>query len=318
MPSAFLSYSWDPEPHPTWVRELSSRLRSDGIESILDQWSAIPGDSLPQFMERAIRENDHVIVICTRKYKRKADNREGGVGYEGDIMTGEAFVLRNRRKFIPVLREGPWSEAAPSWLLGSYYVDMRGDSWDVNYPLLLDTLHKRLPEPPPVHAQGFRLLPDKSVLDTTSGLIWTNCRSEDLVNLDDLARMIQQVSQATGWKWRLPTDAEVKKVEKIEEYYPRPPIMVRLSASHPFFGQYEKGPWTNLLIKNVRQGDSTLHQGGVFDANRFYGAWSGMASLLKVDASHRAVEAESLRRRFMLRLVRPANDEDLKSSSVND
>lgn len=33
MATAFLSYSWDPEPHPTWVRELAGRLRSDGVES---------------------------------------------------------------------------------------------------------------------------------------------------------------------------------------------------------------------------------------------------------------------------------------------
>jgi hypothetical protein len=29
MATAFLSYSWDPEPHPTWVRELAGRLRSE-------------------------------------------------------------------------------------------------------------------------------------------------------------------------------------------------------------------------------------------------------------------------------------------------
>src|SRR6516162_10083610 len=108
MVTAFVSYSWDPEPHPTWVRKLSALLRNDGIKTILDQWHAIPGDNLPHFMEQAVRDNDHVIVICTPAYKRKADNREGGVGYEGDIMTGEAFVLKNRRKFIPVLRDEEW------------------------------------------------------------------------------------------------------------------------------------------------------------------------------------------------------------------
>jgi len=68
-----------------------------GVETTLDQWHAAPGDSLTQFMETAIRENDFVIVICTPKYKKKADRRDGGVGYEGDIMTGEAFVIKNRR-----------------------------------------------------------------------------------------------------------------------------------------------------------------------------------------------------------------------------
>jgi hypothetical protein len=58
MPSAFLSYSWDLEPHPNWVRGLSARLRAEGIEAILDHWYTAPGDSLPQFMETAIRDTD--------------------------------------------------------------------------------------------------------------------------------------------------------------------------------------------------------------------------------------------------------------------
>lgn len=47
-------------------------------------------------MEKSIRDNDHVLVVCTPSYKRKSDERHGGVGYEGDIMTGEAFVLKDR------------------------------------------------------------------------------------------------------------------------------------------------------------------------------------------------------------------------------
>jgi hypothetical protein len=313
MSSAFLSYSWDPEPHPTWVRGLSERLRQDGIETVLDQWQAIPGDTLPDFMERAIRENDHVIVVCTPTYKRKADNRQGGVGYEGDIMTGEAFVLKNRRKFVPILRDGEWAVAAPSWLLGTYYVDMRGDNWAERYRLLVDTLHRRLPEPPPVQAQGFKYLPDKSVLDTTSGLVWGNCRATDLVDLKHLDLQFQKLRQESGWNWRLPSAEEVKAVEAAEEYYPRPPILVKVPGHHPFFGNYEKGPWTDERLRNVRGGDRALHACGVFDANRFAGVWSGMAGALNVDAFHMAQEAELLRRCFLLRLVRSATDEDFGS-----
>jgi len=313
MSTAFLSYSWDPEPHPGWVRGLSARLRSDGIETILDQWHAILGDNLPEFMERAVRENDHVIVICTPAYKRKADNREGGVGYEGDIMTGEAFVLKNRRKFIPVLRDGEWAAAAPSWLLGSYYVDMRGPSWEERYGLLVDTLHRRLPEPPPVQAQGFKYLPDKTVLDTTTSLVWCNCRCVELVRLEDLNSQIELHRQQSGFAWRLPTSEEISKVKEAEEYYPRPPIMVAVPMDHPFFGKYEKSPWTGEIAGNVRRGDRALHAGNVFNANRFGAGWSGVASIINADPFHVAQEAESIRRRFLLRLVRHATDEDFAS-----
>lgn len=119
-PRAFLSYSHDSSEHRDWVRNLGARLRHDGVEAILDRWELVPGDQLPQFMERAVRENDFVLIACTPRYKERSDARVGGVGYEGDIMTAEVCSSQNHRKFIPLLRGGQWSDAAPSWLSGKY------------------------------------------------------------------------------------------------------------------------------------------------------------------------------------------------------
>ena len=108
MVKAFISYSWESEDHKHWVRELASRLRGDGIDAILDRWETVPGDQLPEFMGTAVRESDFVLIICTHKYKMKSDKRQGGVGYEGDIMTAEVLTKKNHRKFIPILREQTW------------------------------------------------------------------------------------------------------------------------------------------------------------------------------------------------------------------
>src|SRR5450755_4013835 len=94
-PTAFVSYSWDDDFHKKWVAQLASRLRTDGVDVRLDQWHAVPGDQLPHFMEREIRDNNYVIVVCTQHYKKKSDSRSGGVGYEGDIMTAEVFTKKN-------------------------------------------------------------------------------------------------------------------------------------------------------------------------------------------------------------------------------
>jgi hypothetical protein len=150
-PTVFISYSWDDERHKEWVRDLAARMRSDGIDVKLDQWEAVPGDQLPKFMEQSIRENDFVLVICTSNYKRKSDNREGGVGYEGDIMTAEVHTTGNHRKFIPVMRRGPWIDASPSWLLGKYHVDLTGEPYgDKDYDDLLATLYGRREKAPPL------------------------------------------------------------------------------------------------------------------------------------------------------------------------
>jgi hypothetical protein len=150
LPSAFVSYSWDNDNHRQWVLDLATRLRSDGIETILDQWHVIPGDQLTEFMERAVRESDHVLIVCTPRYKDKSDRREGGVGYEGDIITGEVFTSRNQRKFIPILRHGEWTDSAPTWLTGKYYIDLRGERYneDQYRDLLTTLLGTRLTAPP--------------------------------------------------------------------------------------------------------------------------------------------------------------------------
>jgi hypothetical protein len=151
MPTAFVSYSWDSDEHRGWVLALATRLRGDGVETVLDQWHLVPGDQLPAFMEKAVRESDYVLIVCTPRYKDRSERRLGGVGYEGDIITGQVLTTRNERKFIPVLRKGDWSEASPTWLAGKYHVDLRNEPYDErHYRDLLTTLLGTREQAPPV------------------------------------------------------------------------------------------------------------------------------------------------------------------------
>ncbi|TAK12897.1 MAG: TIR domain-containing protein [Anaerolineae bacterium] len=150
---AFISYSWDNNDHKKWIRKLAIRLRGDGIDVTLDQWHIVPGDQLPEFMERSVRDSDFVLIVCTKKYKERSDNREGGVGYEGDIITAEFMATRNHRKFIPILRQQPWKESAPNWLLGKYYIDLSLSPYQQDhYDDLLTTLLGTREAAPPVGA----------------------------------------------------------------------------------------------------------------------------------------------------------------------
>ena len=150
-PTAFISYSWDDDTHKEWVKELAKRLRQDGVDVTLDRWATAPGDQLPAFMEQAIRENQFILIICTPRYKSRSDEREGGVGYEGDIMTAEAMTKQNHRKFIPVLREGTWDEAAPSWLSGKYHINLSANPYsERQYEDLVRTLLGSRETAPPI------------------------------------------------------------------------------------------------------------------------------------------------------------------------
>lgn len=152
-PKAFISYAWESDELRAWVRDLATRFRGDGVDVTLDQWHLAPGDQLPQFMEDAVRTNDFVLIVCTPIYRAKSDARQGGVGYEGDIMTAEVMADRQNRKFIPVLVAGEWLESAPSWLRGKVFVDVRGDAFERGYADLLTTLHGNRQKPPPVVAR---------------------------------------------------------------------------------------------------------------------------------------------------------------------
>lgn len=150
-PTVFVSYSWDTDDHKAWVKELCARLRADGVDVGLDQWDVVPGDQLPSFMERSVRDSRFVIIVCTPRYKEKSGSRAGGVGYEDNIITAELAATQNERKFIPVLASGEWQEAAPSWLLGKAYVDLRGDGLpQPRYEDLLVTLHGTREAKPPL------------------------------------------------------------------------------------------------------------------------------------------------------------------------
>jgi hypothetical protein len=153
----FISYSWESAAHKEWVRSFAARLRGDGVKVTLDQWYVVPGDQLPEFMEREIGRNKYVLIICTPHYKKRADKRVGGVGYEGDIMTAEVLETKSRqkqqkqRKFIPILRAGSWEQSAPSWLQGKCRIHLAGDPYpEEQYQDLLATLHDARPKPPPL------------------------------------------------------------------------------------------------------------------------------------------------------------------------
>ena len=159
MSKVFISYSWDSEEHKRWVRRLSDELNNAGIETVLDSKDLVLGDQLTQFMEQSIRTSDYVLVILTPNYKEKSDNRLGGVGYEGHIITAEVNRKYNHRKFIPVLANGTWDTSTPIWADGKLGVDFSTEeSYKQDFPLLIKTLKGKASRPFTPLRKGGRVL----------------------------------------------------------------------------------------------------------------------------------------------------------------
>ena len=143
IPKVFISYSWESKEHSDWVKSLADKLLADGIEAIIDSYDVSPGDRLPKFMESSIRDSDYVIIICTEEYKRKANNREKGVGYESHIISAELYNNHNDRKFIPVIRQGDFNSALLTYLDGKLAIDLRGNPFnETSYKDLIASIFK--------------------------------------------------------------------------------------------------------------------------------------------------------------------------------
>jgi hypothetical protein len=140
LPKVFISYAWESEDHRAWVKSLADGLLTDGIDAIIDQYDLNLGDRLPQFMEKSVTTADYVLIICTPTYKAKADDRVGGVGYEGHIISNELYSKRNERKFIPVIKGGTFSECVPAFLAGKNGVDLSDGFDGESYSDLIATL----------------------------------------------------------------------------------------------------------------------------------------------------------------------------------
>jgi TIR domain len=151
-PRAFISYSWDGADHEAWVAELAVRLQgASGVEIIFDKWRLQPGGDKQHFMEQAVTEQDFVIVICTENYAQRANNREGGVGYETMVITGEMAGDLQSKKFIPVLRQGTFKTSLPTYIKTKMGVDLSGNPYrEDEYERLIRVLHGEPVQGPPI------------------------------------------------------------------------------------------------------------------------------------------------------------------------
>ncbi len=141
-PIAFFSYSHDSPSHKAWVETLAGKLRTNGVDAILDQWDLSPGQDVVAFMEASIAKADRVLLVCTEPYTERADGRAGGVGYESLVITGELVAKIDTKKFIPLVRQSVSPPRLPHFLGSRLFIDFSQDGdCDACLDELLRELH---------------------------------------------------------------------------------------------------------------------------------------------------------------------------------
>ncbi|MBK6976763.1 MAG: toll/interleukin-1 receptor domain-containing protein [Cytophagaceae bacterium] len=148
QPNVFISYSWDSEEHKNWVLDLADSLCEEGINVILDRYYLKAGKSLTKFLETNIGAVDKVLIIFTENYKKKAEKRQGGVGFEYSILNQELYENQSEsERIIPILRNGKPVDSIPTYMRQLIHLDITKDE---NYSVWFSELLKEIYDEPTI------------------------------------------------------------------------------------------------------------------------------------------------------------------------
>jgi hypothetical protein len=161
----FVSYSHDSVEHVQRVLELANRLRSDGVDCVLDQYEESPPEGWPRWMDKKIRESKYVIMLCTKPYFQRVMGIEEagkglGVRWEGNLIYQHLYnagTINNR--FVAVTLEAGHHVFIPTPIQGATY-------YDLSTPTGYDDLYRRLTDQPKVRKPELgrrRALPQRPV-----------------------------------------------------------------------------------------------------------------------------------------------------------
>ncbi|MBV6422077.1 MAG: hypothetical protein DAHOPDDO_03366 [Ignavibacteriaceae bacterium] len=155
-PKIFISYSWSSKEHEGKVLELAESLIGNGIEVVLDKWELPEGEDKFKFMERSVNDPsiDKIIIISDKKYAEKADNREGGVGTETQIISPKLYEQfkeeEQKSRFVALVFENDEKSNPylPTYYKSRIYIDFSSEEarsenfeqlirWIFNKPLFV-------------------------------------------------------------------------------------------------------------------------------------------------------------------------------------
>ena len=110
MVNIFISYVHESKEIENRVFYTSQKLRSDGINCIIDQYiDGTPEIGWAQWTEEQIANSDYVLILCTEEYYqqfgiRTDDNKRKGSAWECMVIINELYKRKSvNKKYIPMV-----------------------------------------------------------------------------------------------------------------------------------------------------------------------------------------------------------------------
>jgi TIR domain len=154
-PKVFVSYAQSDERTP-WISDISKRLIHDGVDVVVDLYDLAHSADMHVFMERCVNDASitRVLMMCDLLYCQKANDREGGVGKETQIISEEVYNDVGANKFLPIFC-GLYDDGKPSlptYLKSRYAINFSTpekveENWEI---LLRDLFEQPLHQKPPL------------------------------------------------------------------------------------------------------------------------------------------------------------------------
>lgn len=145
-PKVFISYAWGDEDYQAEVLAFASKLVGDGINVILDKWDLSEGNDTYAFMEKCVNDPTvtNVLMLLDPLYAKKADDHQGGVGTETQIISAKVYKEVLQDKFLPVVmrRDNDGNVCKPTYLEGRLHFDLTiPENYDFEYTRLVKKLY---------------------------------------------------------------------------------------------------------------------------------------------------------------------------------
>lgn len=145
-PKVFISYAWGTEEYNNSVISFATSLKNEGINVVFDRWQLREGQDTYAFMEKSVMDPEitNILILIDPTYTNKADNRNGGVGTETQIISPEVYGQVEQTKVIPIIfqRDENGQIAKPRFLKSRLHFDLTNKSkYNIEYQRLVRRLY---------------------------------------------------------------------------------------------------------------------------------------------------------------------------------
>lgn len=140
----FVTYAWENEQHNDTVIAFVNFLREKGYDASMDRKKTQEETAINfnQMMVDGIRNTDKVIVILSPKYKERADEAKGGVGFEFSIILEQLKSTNNKFIFVS-FGKSHFNDITPLAISGREILDLKKEQDEHHFNNLFAKLESK-------------------------------------------------------------------------------------------------------------------------------------------------------------------------------